>query len=418
MTLLNLLNRLIALPVLLCYIYPLFLQLRAVCIKNRPRPAVKQTRRYGILIAARNEEAVIGHLLESIRAQDYPAPLLHTFVVADNCTDRTAEYARNAGATVYTRYAPQLTGKGYALNWLFTQIQRDFEGENFDGFFVFDADNLLSENYITEMDKIFAAGYEIVTGCRNSKNFGDSWVSSGQALWFLRGSQLNHARFCLGTSSFISGTGFVFSRAILEQSGGWRFFLLTEDAEFNAFQTAKGVRIGYCSTAVFYDEQPVTLRQSLRQRLRWARGNSQVLRRYGGRLLRGLSGQNRSSCFDLMISLLPAAGLTAAGTCAALLGILLRIGTDRLLPFTLMTAFRALTVGYVSLFPLGLLAFIPNRNRIRASRGAKLRSILTFPLFMLTFTPVALAAFFRQVEWSPIVHHAALSLEDMKKETV
>lgn len=50
--------------------------------------------------------------------------------------------------------------------------------------------------------------------------------------------------------------GFFFSREILEELGGWKFFLLTEDIEFTIYQMLKGERIGYCKDAVFYDEQP------------------------------------------------------------------------------------------------------------------------------------------------------------------
>ena len=57
----------------------------------------KRRHRYAIVIAARNEEAVIGRLLESIRLQDYPSELLTVFVVADNCTDGTAQAARSGG---------------------------------------------------------------------------------------------------------------------------------------------------------------------------------------------------------------------------------------------------------------------------------------------------------------------------------
>ena len=72
----------------------------------------------------------------------------------------------------------------------------------------------------------FSDGYQIVTSYRNSKNYGDNWISAGYALWFLRESRyLNHARFLLGTSCAVSGTGFLFSRRVLEvtMQGGTRY---------------------------------------------------------------------------------------------------------------------------------------------------------------------------------------------------
>ena len=133
--------------------------------------------RYAVLISARNEQNVIGHLLDSINAQDYPKNLVTVFVVADNCTDDTARVAREHGAVVYERFNRVKVGKGYALNELLGHIEQDY-GRVFDAFMVFDADNLLEPNYITEMNRTFSDGYEIITSYRNSKNYADNWVSS------------------------------------------------------------------------------------------------------------------------------------------------------------------------------------------------------------------------------------------------
>ena len=112
---------------------------------------VKNNHKYGILIAARNEETVIGNLLDSINKQDYPKDLLTVFVVADNCTDNTADIARKHGAKVYERQDPSRRTKGFALQFLFENIKKDYGIESFEGYFIFDADNLLNKNYITKM---------------------------------------------------------------------------------------------------------------------------------------------------------------------------------------------------------------------------------------------------------------------------
>ena len=60
--------------------------------KFKPAP---QTKKYGIVIAARNEELVIGNLIDSLHSQTYPRENFRVFVVADNCdvSDKTAEIA-------------------------------------------------------------------------------------------------------------------------------------------------------------------------------------------------------------------------------------------------------------------------------------------------------------------------------------
>ena len=110
------------------------------------KPA-KENHKYGICIAARNEKYVIGNLIDSINKQDYPKDKYKIFVVADNCTDNTAEIARSKGAIVYERFDDKHKTKGFALQFLFKNIEKDYGTDNFEGFFIFDADNLLKSNY-------------------------------------------------------------------------------------------------------------------------------------------------------------------------------------------------------------------------------------------------------------------------------
>ena len=113
------------------------------------KPA-KKDHKYAILIAARNEKNVIGNLLDSINKQDYKKKNITTFVVADNCTDNTAEIARSHGAIVYERFNDKDKTKGFALQFLLENIEKDYGRLSFEGYFIFDADNLLNKNYITK----------------------------------------------------------------------------------------------------------------------------------------------------------------------------------------------------------------------------------------------------------------------------
>ena len=92
-----------------------------------------------VILPVRNEEKFINACVASIFSQDYPAELIHIFVIADNCTDNTAQVAREAGAVVYERNNKELVGKGYALDFGLKNIDRDFGDEKFEGIFIFDA---------------------------------------------------------------------------------------------------------------------------------------------------------------------------------------------------------------------------------------------------------------------------------------
>ncbi|HPE14641.1 MAG TPA: glycosyltransferase family 2 protein [Bacilli bacterium] len=235
------------------------------------KPA-KKNHKYAIMIAARNEEKVIGNLLDSINRQDYDMSLVTVFVVADNCTDATASVARSNGAICYERFNDEKKTKGFALEFLCDKIEEDFGRMSFEGYFIFDADNLLKKDYISRMNDSFDAGSKITTSYRNTKNFDENWIASTYALHWLRSIRCNHrARSVLRLATNIQGTGFLFTNEIIKN--GWHYTSLTEDRALTADAVAQGYQISYNNAAEFFDEQPTSLKIALRQRLRWSRGH-------------------------------------------------------------------------------------------------------------------------------------------------
>jgi hypothetical protein len=182
-----------------------------------------------------------------------------------------------------TSWVPALAVGGV---WKYTDSRTvdafHLDNSGFDGYIVFDADNILSPDYIEQMNRTFSDGHDIITSYRNSKNFGDTWISAGYALWYLRESRyLNHARYRLHTSCAVGGTGFLFSQKVIDELGGWPFHMLVEDIEFSIHEITKGRKIAFCPDAILYDEQPTGFLQSWRQRERWCKGGLQVFTHYG-----------------------------------------------------------------------------------------------------------------------------------------
>lgn len=243
------------------------------------KPA-KNLHKYAIVIAARNESSVIGNLLDSIKKQDYPHKLLTVFVVADNCTDNTASIARQHGAICYERFDSEHRTKGFALQFLFERIEEDYGRSSFEGYFVFDADNLLKSDFVSRMNDAFDSGEKIITSYRNTKNFDECWIASTYALHWLRSIRFNHrARSVLRLATNIQGTGFLFSNEIVRD--GWKYTSLTEDRALTADAVAQGYKISYQDKAMFYDEQPTSMKIALRQRLRWSKGHLQAFAETG-----------------------------------------------------------------------------------------------------------------------------------------
>ena len=391
-----------------CYAYQMVYLIVGLVKKDRPETLPAQPHRFAVLIPARNEEMVISGLIDSIHRQDYPTELIDIYVIADNCTDSTAARAIECGAKVIARFNNRQVGKGYALDYALKHIDHQVGLEYYDAFLVFDADNVLDCRFVEEMNRTFSDGYEVVTSYRNSKNYGDNWISAGYALWFIRESRyLNNSRMLLGTSCAVSGTGFLFSRQVMESTNGWKFHLLTEDIEFSVHHILQGRKIGFCADAVLYDEQPVTFRQSWRQRLRWARGFLQVFRKYGFGLVKGI-GKGHFSCYDMSMTVMPAYILTVGLIIAYLVGGVMSTAEGISFLPCLMYILQTFLGLYVVLFLVGVFTTITEWKRIHTTPLRKVLYTVTFPLFMLTYIPISMVALFsRKVQWKPIEHHRA-----------
>ena len=341
--------------------------------------------KYAVLICARNEQNVIAGLIKSMKRQKYPSDLLDIIVCADNCTDDTANTARSSGAIVYERFNLNQVGKGYALNFLFNKIKEDFGIRHYDGYFIFDADNIAAPDFVDKMNDMFDNGFKIVTGYRASKNFSDSWISASQSLYFMRESRfLNNARMICGHGCMASGTGYLISSEIIEKHDGWNFFTLCEDLEFTVVSALEGYKIGYCDSAEFYDEQPIFFSQSIKQRLRWVKGGLTVFAKYGLRLLKRYFETGDFTYFDIFVSVSPVLMVTVLG-----------LFTN---PIFFIASFCAMMLTY------GILTYITEKNRIKCNPFLKAIYLATFPFFMIMTLPISYAALFRDIEWTPIAH--------------
>ena len=408
------LNLIVSVVFTLCYFYQFVYVFIGLFRKGRTFSADKN-HKYAVLISARNEANVIGNLIKSINRQTYPAELIDVFVVADNCTDNTAEAAREKGAYVYERFNDELVGKGYALDWLLDKIKTEHPEKNYDAYMVFDADNVVDPNFVEEMNKVFDNGYRIITSYRNSKNFDENWITAGYSLWFLREAKfLNNARMQIGSSCAISGTGFLVSAEVIAHNGGWIHHLLTEDIEFTTDCIVNGEKIGYCEKAVLYDEQPQSFYQSYLQRLRWSKGFYQVFFKYGKRLIKGLF-KGSFSCYDILMTLMPAMLLTLISVSFNIIAIPVSIITDSAdLPELLRALLQAILSFYFLFFALGAITTITERKQIHCSGFKKFLYVFTFPIFMLTYVPISIIALFKKVKWEPITHSVSKSLKEIR----
>jgi len=247
-----------------------------------------QRQRFAVLIPAHDEETVIGDLLASIASLEYPATMRDVYVIADNCTDATAQVAREAGVAgvqVRERFDARLRGKGWALRWLLEHLDREAEG--YDGYIIVDADSQLSPNFLSAIAARLAGGAPALQGQYRVQNATSGWTAGLRAVAF---ALINHlrplGRSALGWSVGLKGNGMCFSRELIERVG-WASYSLAEDAEHHLALVDAGIRVGYVPEAVVTSAMPTTLRQARSQQHRWERGRLALARSHAAQMLRG-----------------------------------------------------------------------------------------------------------------------------------
>ena len=356
--------------------------------------------RFAILIAARNEELVIGPLINSLLAQDYPSDLYDIWVVPNNCTDNTALAARNFGARVLECTAP-VKSKGEVLRFAYNRLR----GRRYDAWLVFDADNVVDPRFLAEMNNARMAGARAAQGYRDSKNPYDTAVSGCSSIYYWMMDRFhNGGKAGLGVSAMIGGTGFMVTQALLDRLGGWRTETISEDLEITAQAVLAGERVAYVPRAITYDEQPLTWEQSFTQRRRWSSGTLQVAQCYLPALNEAQSRRPRLSLFDFEATLLLPAYQLAAPAGLACTALSAALGGRTLLQALLLglagalgnLAWAALTATVAA----GLVITLEGKWNRRLWKG-----LATYWLFLLTWLPITACSFWKKTTvWEEIRH--------------
>lgn len=260
------------------------------------------TKKFAMIVAAHNEEVVIGKLIDSMQKLNYPKELYDVFVIADNCTDKTAEISRKHGANVFERFNKDKRGKGYALEWMFDKLFK--MDDKYDAICIFDADNLVHEDFLKEINSKMLEGYKVVQGYIDSKNPNDSWIATSYSIAFWSQNRMFQlSRNNVGLSNQLGGTGFAIDTNMLKKLG-WGATCLTEDLEFTCKLVSHGEKVGWAHDARIFDEKPLTLKQSWSQRKRWMQGFADVSSRYFFKLIKESIKKRKWYMFDCALYVL------------------------------------------------------------------------------------------------------------------
>ncbi len=393
-------------------IYWLYQLMVSICslVKLKDKPIIEEkNNKFMAVIPAHNEEIVVGNLIASLQKQNYPKDLYDIYVIADNCTDNTAEVARKAGAIVYERFDEEHKTKGYALDWFLKQ--KIEENAPYDAFCIFDADNIVDVNFLKNMNKKLCQGEEVVQGYRDIKNPTDSWVSAGYAIFYWTMNRFYHlARYNLGLSPLINGTGFMVKFDLVKPTNGFDTVTLTEDIEFSLKTIISGKKLGWATDAIVYDEQPVGFKQSWSQRSRWTVGHIQCLKEYTKPLAAAVKEHKTLMNFDGLLYMLGSIPMFVLTIVLLLLNFVMYFGNGMTTTDLIINCLRYLLPTFLLPIFTAIIIMILDKKPIKPM----LKGLALYPLFLGSWLLINFKCLFkRETKWEKINHVRDIKINEV-----
>jgi cellulose synthase/poly-beta-1,6-N-acetylglucosamine synthase-like glycosyltransferase len=372
-------------------------------IEEQDQPPKKT---FAIAVAAHNEEKVIAQILHSLKELDYPKELYDVFVICDNCEDNTANIVREKNFTALERFNDKERGKGYALKWFFNLLFT--MSKDYDAIIVFDADNIVTKNFLTKMNNNLLAGKEVIQGYLDSKNPDDSWVTISYALaYWITNRVFQLARKRLKLNAALGGTGFCVSTRVIKKFG-WNAMSLTEDLEFSMICTLNDVPVVWEHNARIYDEKPKSMKASMRQRIRWLQGHWDCCFRYSGPLLRRAFTKGKFACFDAVVYLVQPSKMILDGFSFLMLLAKFLFPSIPIIKLILPGWFWVMALFFRYMIPIIALT-------IEGISLKRMLAVFIYPIYGVTWIPVSIIGLFRRnkKEWNHTIHDRTLEEEHL-----
>ena len=387
----------------ICTLYSLYFVCMAFGIfhKKKTKNNQEYINKFAILIAARNEEKVIAELINSLKAQDYPKDKFEIFTVVNNSNDHTEEAALKSGSTII-KCKGKIASKGDALKYAFNYLNKR---AHIDVYAIFDADNIVDTKFLKNMNSTINNGYNVAQGYRDSKNINDNWLTSSYAImYYIQSMFINKARFNMGKSAFLNGTGFIVKKSIIDKYG-FNTKTITEDIEFTALCALNNEKIAFVEDAITYDEQVNKLSTSFTQRRRWSAGTVSCSKIYSFDLLKKALKERSLTCIDISLFYYSIILHVLSGVLSVLMVVYYMDNMTFILSNVL-----TLLISPLAMFIFGILFRIYVIKKNKKSIRNNLGGIFLFDLFILTFLPINfISLFISKCEWKAIKHESVLN---------
>ena len=377
---------------------------------------------YGVLLVARNEENVIADAIKSIQNQNYNKEKYDIFVVAHNCTDRTAEISRELGCTVFefNDEEPSRKKKAYALDYGCKKLLTEYD-DKYEAFLIFDADTIVHPDYFTKMNDAYDHGVKLARGYQNSKNIGENVISSISGLWYIRDSRYScRARERLHISNMLIGTNTLIDKELLRETNGWTSYGSSEDAEYTVKQLLRKNKCHFVEEAVVYDDQPTTLKDCFNRYKRCGHGLNKLFWKDGIKCIGKFFTTFDFSYIDMFLTLL---FIPIALLCCVWMP--LYYGYDIIYSLVVGNMAHVMEVVkligvillYAFLIPFiaqSLLVVILEHKRIKVKSFSKLIiPILIFPFFMVVYAIGVTLGILSRPKWKAIKRTGKFTYDDV-----
>lgn len=363
--------------------------------------------KFAVLIAARNEEKVIGDLIKSLKKQNYPNSLYDIYALVNNCTDNTEEAAKKAGAKILNVDVP-VKSKGDVLKFTFKKLKKS----DYDAYIVFDADNVVHPDFLKIMNDTFLSGYKVAQGRKDSKNLQDNWLSASYSIfYYIQNFFFNKSRMNIDAASAINGTGFMVAKSVID--GGFDPKTITEDIELSIICVLRDINVAYIESAITYDEQPTKFKDSWHQRSRWSKGIIECNRIYRKQLIaKGIKERN-FSCIDKFL-FTSAPHVQVLGLFLAVLLFIFRIvgiELNDIFSYLFSLGFLFFLITYVITVIINIYVITYyDRDAYESMHG-----ILLFMVFLISWIPINVICLCKKdLKWVPIEHNRKANIKEVQ----
>ena len=378
---------------LLLVVYGLYFLITALFLfKKRKKDNIVSDKysHFTILIPARNEEEVIKDAIQSFKRQKYPKDNYEIVVVINNTTDNTLGVC-NAEGVRSILCERKIKNKGDALKEAFDRLKK----EKTDAYIIMDADNVVNDEFLGEMNKSLNEGTLVAKSSMDIKAKENTWVSSSYAIYFFIQSILySIPRNNIGASCAINGTGIMIIKEVIDKFG-FNVRTITEDLEFMTLCALNNIKIKYVEGAICYAEHPSDFKVSMIQRRRWTKGIYEGFIIYFNSIMKNMIKRPNIELLDSLLIY-----STPLILILSLISIFINFLIVPLPIYLIITSF-SLLVSYISISLCALFVCVKSKKKIKDF----LTGIIMFPIFLLSWQYLNIIILFKkEVVWDEIKH--------------